>query len=181
MRITIGGLPGSGKTTLAKKLAEKLNINFYSMGDLRRQMAKEIGMTIDQLNKLGEKDPYTDKKVDEQQKTLGEKEDNFVIESRLGFYYLPSDTIKIFLTADPKIRAKRIMSNAREEEKYKSLEEAVKKIDKRTKSDIKRYKKYYPEIKTSCYDILNYDFVINTTKLTIDEVIDVAYSLVKCK
>ncbi len=39
MIITIAGMPGSGKTTVAKILADKLNLKRYSMGDLRGKMA----------------------------------------------------------------------------------------------------------------------------------------------
>jgi len=49
MIITISGLPGSGKTTVAKKLSKKLNYEFISVGDLKGQFAKEKGMTIDEF------------------------------------------------------------------------------------------------------------------------------------
>ncbi|MCX6741353.1 MAG: AAA family ATPase, partial [Candidatus Parcubacteria bacterium] len=46
MIITLSGKPGSGKTTVAKILAEKLGYKFYSTGDLRGQMAMKRGLTI---------------------------------------------------------------------------------------------------------------------------------------
>ncbi|MBU0540313.1 AAA family ATPase, partial [Patescibacteria group bacterium] len=64
MIITISGVPGSGKTTVAKILAERLGMKFYSMGDLRGKMATERGLTIDELNKLGETEAFTDNDVD---------------------------------------------------------------------------------------------------------------------
>ena len=39
MIITIGGLAGSGTTTAAKVLSEKLNIPFISSGAIFREMA----------------------------------------------------------------------------------------------------------------------------------------------
>ena len=59
MIITISGIPGSGKTTVGRMLAEKLGYKFYSIGDLRGKMAMERGMTIDQLNELGKTDGRT--------------------------------------------------------------------------------------------------------------------------
>ena len=42
MIITITGLPGSGKTSVAKHLAKHLHIKHYSMGDLFRKIAHKF-------------------------------------------------------------------------------------------------------------------------------------------
>ena len=68
MIISISGVPGSGKTSVAKIIADKLGMNFYSMGNMRGKMALDRGMTIDELNALGEKEAFTDAEVDEYQK-----------------------------------------------------------------------------------------------------------------
>lgn len=164
MRITISGLPGSGKSTLADNLASQLKLKRYSVGDFRREAAIKKGLTLEEYNHLGEKDPSTDKDADEWQINLG-KQDNFIIDGRLSWYFTP-DSVKIFLTVDEKIGAKRIMLENREEELASSEEEAAEKIRERIKSDIKRYKKYY---KLNPYDKKNYDFVLDTSKLTIKE------------
>ncbi|HII15831.1 MAG TPA: AAA family ATPase, partial [Nanoarchaeota archaeon] len=39
MQITIGGVPGAGKSTVAKLIAEKLGYKSYSMGAIRREIA----------------------------------------------------------------------------------------------------------------------------------------------
>ena len=65
MIISIGGVPGSGKTSVAKILGQRLSMAFYSMGGLRAKMATERGLTIDELNALGEKDRTTDTSVDD--------------------------------------------------------------------------------------------------------------------
>jgi len=54
MIITISGLPGSGKTSVGKLIAERLGYEFLSIGDLRGSFASKKGLTIDELNKLGE-------------------------------------------------------------------------------------------------------------------------------
>ena len=90
MIITINGTPGSGKSTVAKFLAKKLKLRHYSMCDLRRKMALEKGMTIDELNKIGEKEAWTDKDADNCQKKLGKKEDNFIIDGRLSWFFIPN-------------------------------------------------------------------------------------------
>jgi len=177
--ITISGMPGSGKTTIGKLLAEKLGYKFYSMGDLRGRMAMEKGLTIDELNELGMKEEWTDRDVDEFQKQLGEKEDNFVIEGRLSFYFIPH-SIKIFLDVDLETAAKRIFKDQRpDEKKVNSIKEVLEIIKKRIENDKKRYQKYYG-IK-NFMDKRHYDLVINTTKLSKEEVIEKVLNFLKKK
>ena len=80
MKIILGGIPGSGKGTVAKLLAEKYNLKNYSVGGLRRDIAKSKNITIEQLNKIDEAqldyNKTSDKLVDDFQKELSKK-DNF--------------------------------------------------------------------------------------------------------
>jgi len=66
MIVTIAGTPGSGKSTVVKKVAEALGYRMISTGDLRGQVAQERGMTIDELNALNEE--WTHRIVDDQVK-----------------------------------------------------------------------------------------------------------------
>ena len=163
MRITISGRPGSGKSTIAKHLAKKFKLKYYGMGVMRREIAKEKEMSIEEFNKLGEKESWTDTLVDDFQKKL-RKKDNFLADGRLSWHFIPN-SIKIFLTVKPRIGAKRILKSKRLEEKYKNVNEAVKKIKEREKSDIKRYKKIYG-IKNA-YNLKNYDIIIDTSDMSI--------------
>jgi len=167
MIITISGTPGSGKTTVAKLLAKKLEYKHYSIGDLRGKMAIERNINIDELNELGEKEPWTDKDVDEYQKKLGETEDNLLFDGRLGFYFIPHSQ-KIFLKVDPRIGAERVFKDERPDEtKCDSVEALMEKIEKRIESDRKRYEKWY---NIDCWNEENYTLVINTTELSIEQV-----------
>lgn len=169
MIITIGGKAGSGKSTVAKLIAEELGLKHYSVGDLQRQLAKEKGISLLELSKLEEKDPKVDKQLDEKQKLLGERGDNFVIDSRLGAMFIPHADFKIFLDADEKIRAKRILKDKRAIEKSKTTKQTIANIKKREASENKRYKKYY---RYDCYDLAWYDLVIDTTGISPKEVVD---------
>ena len=90
MKITLGGTAGSGKSTAAKLLAKKLGYKHYSMGDFQREIAEEKGISLLELGKLEEKVKSLDEEVDQRQIELGRKEDNFVIDSRLGFHFIPN-------------------------------------------------------------------------------------------
>ena len=174
-------MPGSGKSTVAKQLAEKLGWPRYYIGGLRREVARKKGMTLEEYNKLGEIDPTTDKEVDEMQKKLGQEKNNFIIEGRTSFYFIPH-ALKIFIDVEEKEGAKRIwndlqQNNKRNEAKnIKSVEDVLKLNRKRIKSDKKRYQKYYG---FDAYDKKYYDYVIDSTNLTAEEKFDKIYKIVK--
>jgi len=175
--ITISGKPGSGKSTVAKTLAEKLNLKHYSTGDFRRKLAVKNNLDINELNKLGEKEFWTDRQADDWQTNLGETKDNFIIDSRLGFHFIPN-SIKIFLSVSKEVGADRIFKEGRTEEKFKNLKEAEKFWAERTNSDSKRYKKYY---NINPYDKNNYDIIIDTTNMTKEEAVKKVLEFIRLK
>ncbi len=180
MIITLSGLPGSGKSTVAKILAEKLGFKRHYMGGIRREAAKKSGMTIEEFNKLGEKDFSTDKLVDDLLVKIGKDEDNIVVEGRTAFHFIPN-SLKIFLDVDLTEGARRIFeekkqANERNEKQTASIEEELKNLKERMESDEKRYMKYYG---FQCYDKKNYDHIIDTTKLTPEQVVEKILSFIK--
>ncbi len=180
MIISFCGAAGAGKSSVAKKLAERLNWPRYYIGGLRRQKAKERGMTLEEYNKLGEVDPSTDFEVDEYQEKLGKKEDNFIIEGRTSWYFIPH-SFKIFLDVDPEEGAKRVWKDLKKDDKRNegeifSLKEVKKSLKNRKESDKLRYKKYF---NIDVYDKAHYDLVLDTSKMTVDETLDKVYDEVK--
>ena len=166
MIITIAGLPGSGKSTISRYLEKKFGLKRYNIGDLRRKLALERGMTIDQLNKLGEREPWTDKDIDDFQKKVGKTEDNFVIDGRLSWFFIPN-SIKLFLTVDLKVGAERIFRAKRKSEiKYNKVEDVLKEINERVAGDKKRYNELYG---VDPYKIDHYDIIIDTSNLSEEE------------
>lgn len=180
MIISISGSHGSGKSTIAKMLAEKLNWPRYYMGGLRREAAQKRGMTLAEYNKLGESDPSTDLEVDNYQEELGKTKDNFIIEGRTSWHFIP-DSLKIYIKASFETGAERIFkqlqkeNNRNEDHNLNSIEAVLKSLEERYKSDQLRYKKYF---NIDVYDLKNYDFVIDTDKLTIEEVFEKVFTFV---
>jgi len=162
MIITISGVPGSGKTSVGKILAERLGMPFYSVGKMRGKLAMERGLTLDELNALGEKDKTTDTGVDDYQRELGQKQDNFVIEGRLSWYFIPH-SFKIYLDCEPAEAARRILASQAERPDEKlppTVEKTRQWLDKRLASDKRRYAAIYG---VDYQDQKNYDLVLNTT------------------
>ncbi|MBN2459884.1 cytidylate kinase family protein [Candidatus Woesearchaeota archaeon] len=177
MIIAIGGSAGGGKTSVANALARKLGYKRYSGGDMMRSFAHEQGITLEELHQQAKSDPNFDRQVDEQLKRIGEKEDNFVIDSRLGFFFIPH-SIKIYLDAELKIRAKRTMEKARFEECPEDLKEAMRLLEKRAENDAARYEKLYG---VNPFEHEHYDLVIDTSKNTVEQTTEQIYRFIKSK
>ena len=172
MQITISGVPGSGKSTLARCLAERLKYKHYSVGQKMREIAKEKNISLLELNDLAKKDPSIDKGVDDWQKSLA-KEDKFVLDSRLGFHFIPQ-SIKIFLDCDEQMAAGRIYErhDKEDEDVMQVLEETRERLNK----EVKRYEEKYG---VNFIDKFNFDFIVDTTNLGPNEVCDMIEEFVK--
>ena len=96
MIITISGNPGSGKNTVGEMLAKELKYEYIVMGDIRRQIAEDRGISLADLNKSDEESGETDKIVDDKLVQIGKEQDNIVVVGRVGFHFIP-DSFKIFL------------------------------------------------------------------------------------
>jgi len=167
MIITISGKAGTGKSSVARLLAEKLKLEHFSIGDLMRDIARKRGISLNSLSRIAEKDKTIDRELDKKQVELGKKEDDFVIDSRLGFHFIPN-SIKVFLDADFPVRAKRILRDRRSEEDIADMESAVEKIKDREESEAKRYQQYY---NIDYHQKSNYSLVIDTTYISIEMVV----------
>ena len=140
-----------------------------------RQIAKEKKISLPELGKIAEKDKSIDEELDNQQMKLRNK-DNFVIDGRLTAFFIPNADVKVFLECEDNVRARRILKDARKDEKGKSVKEIIKKIKSREQSERKRYKKYY---NADYYDEEMYNLVIDTTNMKIKEVVNKVVQSIK--
>lgn len=179
MIITVSGTMGAGKSTLAKKIAEKLNFDYFYMGQIFRDLAKKRNMNLRKYLELGETDPNIDKEVDEYQKKLSQTHNNFVIDGRVSFYIIPN-SIKLYIYSSIKVGAERIFSDfkdnpSRNEGDFKNVAEVEEEIKKRLKTDKKRYKKYY---NINVFNPDNFDLAIDTSSLSREDVFNIAYDYI---
>ena len=184
MIVTINGDHGSGKSTVAQKVAQDLGYKYYHTGSIFRSMAKEKGMTYAEFMKLMDKDPSIDREVDERTVVLGKKQDDFVFDSRLAWHFIPH-SLKIFLAVDENEAAKRMLLHLKkehsterenEDKNLETLENVIASNKKRKAKDNERYKKLYD---VDIWDQSNYDFVLDTTSLGIEQVHQKVLSMIK--
>ena len=162
-KITIFGWVGSGKTSVGKELAKRLGYEFISTGNIFRAEAAELGITMHELERLYDADLNRDKAFDEKIVVYTKDRNNFLIDSRLAWYFIP-DTIKIKLVADEATRVKRVASRDKI-----TPEQAAYDITFRENASKKRYLDLYG-ITEIAPDHL-FDFILNTTNLQFEEVI----------
>ena len=106
--ITIAGKPGSGKSTTANLVAHELGYRRFSSGDFMREMAKERGLTLAELQ--AQNDPKNDEYVDQKLRDIGTTQQDLVIDSRLAFHWIPG-AFKVFLELDFETAAHRIYTH----------------------------------------------------------------------
>ncbi len=187
MLITISGMAGSGKSTVAKQLALKLHAEHIYVGGMRRELAKQKGMTLTQLNEYAKTHPETDVDVDKKVVLLAkqlEKEGKIVVvEGRPQYHFLPT-SIKIYMKVNVKEAARRVLEDLKDVKKNKERNEGVKKTLKdvekelvqRDENDALRYLKYYGidhRIESQ------YDLVVDTTKRTSQEALKVILDFIQ--
>ena len=177
MIITISGSAGSGKSSVAKILAKKLKVKHYSAGNAQREIARERGISIEELGKLEAEDDSIDRMIDKKMGEICRHEKDAVVDAWLGAYFAPQ-SIKFFLDADTDTRVKRRLLQRRKEEKFDDFDTAKKSMLEREKINRKRWIEYYG---FDYIDTKNYNYVIRTDKMTQEEIADYIIKLLKTK
>ncbi len=170
MKITLAGVPGSGKSTVRKKLAEHYGLKAKGTGDFMRSIAQKHGYNdiTKFLVEYVTHHPEIDHEVDEAQQLYGEENEDFVLDAHLGFLFVP-DSLKIFLTCEPEVAAQRILSAKRSTEDAQDLQASITANQKRIETMRTNFKKLYD---VDMHDETNFDFVIDTSHLNPDEVFE---------
>lgn len=165
MRITIGGLSGSGTTTVADLLSKELELELISAGEMFRAIAKEKSLQLWEFSKLAENNDDFDRWIDEKQGEEAMKRENVIVEGRLSGFFVPAAELKIWLKAPLEIRARRVAG--REGIAY---EDALSAMKSREQSEHKRYEQYYG---INLDDLSIYDLVIDSHRWREDGIVKI--------
>jgi predicted cytidylate kinase len=171
--LTISGPPGSGTTTVAELLKEKLGVKHVYAGNLYREKARKYGMSLEEFGKYCEKHEEIDRELDEFQLSLLKK-GKVILEGRMAGWIAFNNKIpciKVLLKADLNTRAERIVKREGGE-----LEKRKQEIKRRERSESIRYKKYY-DIELN--DTSIYDLTIDTSNKTPEEIVEIIIRKVK--
>jgi predicted cytidylate kinase len=168
MRITISGPPGSGKTTVCKLLAARLGYRFVISGNVFREMASKLHLSLTEFGKLAEEDPKYDRMIDDAMVAMAMDDNDIVLEGRLAGYNLARldmVALKVYLDADPQVRAARIL-----EREKGDLETAMDEMAEREKCEAVRYSQWYG---IDVNDKSVYDLILDTSDVPPEKVVDI--------
>jgi len=135
-RIVISGMPGSGSTTVAKKLSERLSLNYFSPGQLFKDISKgklkeqyyyqlfktlsdEKNLQIPDFDSIDDsnaannlwqtefgKSQELHEVIDQLQLELA-KDENIILDGKLSIHMIQDATLKVWLKSSLDERAKR--------------------------------------------------------------------------
>lgn len=171
MKITISGLPGSGTTTVARIISEKLDLKLISAGDVFRQLASKKGMTVEEFSKYAEQNPEVDRLIDKTQQELAEAENDVVVEGRLSGWFVKDADLRVWVFADPEIRYQRIAKR-----EGKDLAVAKHETKMREELEKRRYQKFYS---IDIDDWTIYDIILNSGKFSAEAIAEIVITAVK--
>lgn len=214
LRVAIDGPGGTGKSTIAKVIAEKFNIEYIDTGAMYRAIAlkalnnsvssadeqavadmlktteidfmnstiyldgkdvsglirtNEISMEASNISKLG----CVREKVNHLNKFLASTK-NVIMEGRdIGTNVITDAEVKIFMTANPEVRAKRRYNQLLEQGKEANLDEIINEIEKRDYQD--SHRELNP-LKQADDAVL-----LDTSDMTFDENVDAVSEIINAK
>jgi len=172
--ICICGMAGSGKSTVAKRIAKHYRLKYYSGGDALKAVAAELGYRVGgegwweteegiRFLKERSRDPEIDRRVDQKQLEWAEK--GGVVFDSWTMPWLFKGGFKVWLEASEEVRANRIA-----ERDGLTLEEALKFLREKEAGTKMIYKKLYGF--TLGEDFSPFHLIIDVNNLSKDEVFE---------
>jgi CMP/dCMP kinase len=161
VRIAISGKSGCGNTTVSRLVAERLSIR--QINYTFHTMADEQGVSFGEMCRMAESDDSWDRYLDRKQVELA-MEGSCVLGSRLAIWVLEAADLKVYLTAAPEVRARRI-----QQREGGTLEDVMAATDERDRRDHARYLRLY-NIDTESFRFV--DLIIDTERYLPDEIAD---------
>lgn len=163
--IAISGDISTGKTTLAKNLAEKLNWTHLHAGEYFRNWHKLHNLPLDQTEQIPQEE---DRGVDFDYQKMMSSEERIVFESHLAGWLAKDlkDVFKILCTTNFNVSMERAAKRD-----GVSVEQAQKNAKLRSDALARKFKKLYG-VKNHL-DPKYFDLVIDTTNKTPEEVLEI--------
>lgn len=164
--ITVGGLAGTGTSTLCRRLRDRTGLPYAYAGQLFRDEAAARGLSLAEFSRLSERDPSMDRALDARQVALL-REGGLILEGRLAgwlAYREELPALKVWVICEEDVRMGRVTQRDGEDlevQRLRTLE--------REASEASRYRRYY-DIELA--DFAPYDLVLDSTDATPDELAD---------
>jgi cytidylate kinase len=175
MHISITGRLGSGKSTVAKLLAESEGFEIYSTGAIQRRIAADMGLTTLQMNQLMNSDHKYDHMLDDTvtKISLERAADTLLFDSRMAWHFARG-SFKVYLFVDTAVAARRVIRDCRGDvECYASVDDAIEQLNARMLVENARYRELYG---VDHLDLNNFDLVVNTENISPEKTCEIIMS-----
>jgi predicted cytidylate kinase len=151
--VTVGGLPGTGTSTLCRLLERELGLPYVYAGQIFRQEAAERGLSLAELNELALHDDTVDHALDDRQLELLRR-GGVILEGRMSGWLASRNEIpafKVWLHCDEDVAIRRLVDRDGGD-----VEEQRRYTRERVRQEADRYKRYYGADPTdaSIYDLI---------------------------
>lgn len=110
LTVTVGGLAGTGTSTLCRLLAARLDLPYTYAGQLFRREAARRGLSLAEFGALCERDPLVDRSLDDRQLELL-REGGVLLEGRMAGWLAERhevDAFTLWVTCEEDERMRRI-------------------------------------------------------------------------
>ena len=158
-RITVSGLPGSGTSTLCRRLAERTGLEHVNVGRIFRDLAAELGISLSELGSRAEADGGIDRRLDHRLTERARQGPGCLLEGRITGWMMHRhdlDALKLWVQADLATRARRVASRDGQ-----SPQEAETAILARERSERRRYADHH---RIDLSDLSIYDLILHSDR-----------------
>ncbi|MCU1351184.1 MAG: cytidylate kinase [Acidimicrobiales bacterium] len=166
MLVTVSGLPGSGTSTVARRVAPTLGVEHVDGGSVFRMLAAERGLALHEFAALAEQDDTIDRALDARL-TERARAGDVVLESRLAGWLTHQagiDALRVWIDCDEVVRAARVGDRDGH-----SAADALSVNQEREASERLRYHGYYG---IDLLDLGLYDLVLDSCERRPDDLVD---------
>lgn len=159
--VTVGGLAGTGTTTLCATLQDRLGLPYVYAGRLFRDEARRRGLSLAEFGELCQDDPEVDQALDQKQVALMQEAqdgEGLIMEGRLAGWMAHRHRIhalKVWLVCDEGERMRRITDRDGGD-----LGDQIEATEARERSEADRYARYYG---IDLGDLSPHDLVLDST------------------
>jgi cytidylate kinase len=166
LTLTVGGLPGTGTTTLCRLLERALQLPYIYAGQLFREEAAKRGMSLAEYNALAQTDESVDRELDLKQVEFL-RGGGVILEGRLAGwlahrYEIPA--FKTWIICDEEERIRRLVERDGDDRATQAAS-----MDDRVAREADRYGRYYG---ADLGDLSIYDIVLDSTSTPPDALRD---------
>ncbi len=164
--LTVGGLPGTGTSTLCRILEQRMGIPYVYAGQIFRDQAKARDMSLADFGALCQEDPAVDQALDDEQVRIMQRGD-VLMEGRLSGYLAARhgvEALKVWVTCDEDERLRRIIERDGGDMATQRARTLA-----REASEADRYRRYYD---IDLDDLSVYDLVLDSTNISPESLAD---------